>query len=207
MVAKRFCVRRRFLIGSVAAALLVPALSYAQTGPSVIVVSRERMLRDVEAARVLAETERRYTAILQSKIDEANETFAAEETGIADERATLSPEQLSDRIADFDRRMRLWRRTAQERAGVLQRGFQEARAQIVASLPTVLEELRRETGADVVVNADQVLAVGPGLDATARAVELFNKIAPPPVIPEIDMNLPLIVPEDGETGAASPSEQ
>lgn len=191
-------------MGFAATGLLLPSLSIAQNSPTVVIVSRERMLRDVEAAKILADTERRFAASLQEQIDRANDTFASEEAEIAEMRGSVSSSELSERITDFDQRMRRWRRTAQERAGELQRGFQESRAQIVAFLPQVLEQLRRETGAHVVVNADQVLAADPALDATARAVALFNDIAPPPVIPEINLDLPPVSPDDN-TGTQAPA--
>lgn len=200
-------VRRRDLICSAAALILMPVAAIAQARPSVIVVSRERLLREVKAARILGEAERKYTADLQAKIDQANETFSAEEAEISELRSTLSSGQLTERIADFDRRVRRWRRTAQERAGELQFRFQEERARIVAFLPAVLEQVRREAGADVIMNGDQLLASAPGIDATARAIQMFDTMAPPPVIPDINMDLPLITADEEPESPPEPSEQ
>lgn len=193
--------RRRDLFRYAAAVLVFPGIAIAQPTGGIAIISRERLLRDVAAARRLAEAERTLTAALQAKVDEANQTFAAEEAEIADQRASLSPEQFSARVADFDRRVRLWRRTAQDRAGKLQRDFQDARARVVAALPRVLEELRRETGATVILNADQVLAADQSANLTARAVELFDAMAPPPVIPEVDLDLPILGPNEQPPGS------
>lgn len=203
----RSWMRRRdiFRLGAAFALAATPVL--AQQNPTVIIVSRERLLREVRASRVLAETERRFAATLQAKIDLAKEAFTAEETEIAELRGTLTSDEFSTRIADFDRRMRSWRRRAQERANDIQRGFQESRAAIVTAMPRILNQLREETGVEVIVNAEQVLSADLALDYTDRAIELFDRSGPAPVIPEIDLELPLILPEGDTPDPAQPAEQ
>lgn len=169
----------------------------------IIVISRERLLREVNAAQTLASAEQTYTAELQKQIDTFREVLSQEEAEIARLRAELATDDLNQRIADFDRRLRQGRRISQERAAELQAGFQRSRARIVASLPRILEILRQETGAQFVLNAEQVLAADPALDMTARAIELYNAEGPPAELPAIDLTLPIpdeLGPDGGETG-------
>ncbi|MGD1926144.1 MAG: OmpH family outer membrane protein [Paracoccaceae bacterium] len=161
-------------------------------------ISRERLLRDVEVARQLRQAEQRMTERLQAQIDETRVALAAEEAELAEVRETLPVDELDRRIQDFDRRMRLARQITQERAAALQKGFQDARAAVVAGLPALIERLRQEVGADVILNAEQVLAADPALDLTDRAVSLFDEAGPRPPIPDIDLTLPvreLVAPE------------
>ena len=74
---------------------------------------------------------------------------------------------------------------------MLQKGFQDARAAIVAALPALIERLRVEAGASLVVGADQVLAADPAVDLTDRAIALFDAEGPSPAIPDLDLSLPL----------------
>ena len=67
-----------------------------------------------------------------------------------------------------------------------------------------MEHLRRESGAVVILNADQVLAGDTSLDITDRAIELFNTMGPEARVPDIDLTLPvteLVTPEAKDEGA------
>lgn len=199
---RRSAVQRRAFLTASFSAILVGGTVFAETpgaGPLVIrMISRERLLRDVEVARQLRQAEQRMTERLQAQIDETRVALAAEEAELAEVRETLPVDELDRRIQDFDRRMRLARQITQERAASLQKGFQDARAAVVAGLPALIERLRQEVGADVILNADQVLAADPALDLTDRAVSLFDEAGPKPPIPDIDLTLPvreLVAPE------------
>lgn len=175
----------------VAATGFWPGHVASQEVPAILLVSRERLLRESAIASRLQEAEQRMTEQLQSQIDLTKEALAEEEAELARLRSELSTEVFQARIENFDERMRMARQLTQERAAALQRGFQEARAQVVAAIPVVMEQLRRETGATVIMNADQAMAADPALDLTDRAVALFNAIGPSTPIPEIDLTLPV----------------
>ena len=144
------------------------------------------------------------TARLQAQIDETKVQFAAEEEELTRLRGDLSAAEFEARVADFDQRVRFARRVAQERAAALQKSFQDARAAIVAALPSLMEQLRVESGARVIVNADQVLAADPAIDLTDRAIALFDAEGPSPAIPDIDFSEPLSRPQPGASPAGPP---
>lgn len=183
--------RRGLLAVGLGTAALAGGPALAQQAPEVVVVSRERILREAEAAHRLRAAEDEMTARLQSQIDETKVRFASEEEELARLRAELPASEFETRIADFDQRVRQVRRVAQERAAALQKGFQDARAAIVAALPALIERLRVEAGARLVVNADQVLAADPSADLTDRAIALLDAEGPSPAIPELDLSRPL----------------
>lgn len=169
------------------------------------IVSRERILREAAVVQVLRAEEQRMTELLQAQVDQAKLALAGEEADLAEQRDQLSPEAFEQRIKDFDARMRRARLITQERAAILQKGFQDARAAVVAAIPGVMEQLRRESGAMVILNADQVLAAAPDLDLTDRAIELLDTTGPKPWIPEIDLTLPvteLVTPDAGGEASA-----
>ena len=184
---------------------LFPGHAVSQEVQAIRLVSRERLLRESAIASRLQEAEQRMTEMLQGQIDRTKEALAEEEAELARLRAELSAEVFQARIEDFDERMRTARQLTQERAAALQRGFQDARAQVVAAIPGVMEHLRRETGATVIMNADQAMAADPALDLTERAVALFDAIGPSPPIPEIDLTLPVteLTSQGGQTDGGS----
>jgi Skp family chaperone for outer membrane proteins len=189
--------RRGLLAVGIGAAALGGGVAGAQPSREVVVVSRERILREARAARRLRDAEEEMTARLQSQIDATKVQFADEEEELTRLRTELATAEFEARIADFDQRVRSARRIAQERAATLQKGFQEARAAIVAALPGLMERLRVDAGARLVVNADQVLALDPALDMTDRAVALFDADGPMPEVPGIDLSVPLTEPPVG----------
>lgn len=195
--------RRVFLLTLSAAFLALP---HAARSDGILMVSRERLLRDSAAASQLREAEEAMTRQLQASVDAAKAQLAAEEAELTELRKELEAEAFEERAQDFDRRIRAVRREAQERAAFLQRGFQEARATLVAALPDLLEQVRINADAEVVLNADNVLAAGPGVDVTVEVLELMDAEGPRPPPPKIDLTLPLLAPPqpvegDGQTGS------
>jgi len=194
------CVRltRRSVLSAVLAACLAsPAVA------TVGVVSRERLLRRIAASRALRAAEAELTRRLQSSIDTAQAQFAGEEAELARLRSELTQTEFERRAADFDQRIRTVRREAQERADLLNTSFRQARGQIVAALPAILERLRVEVGVSVIVNADRVLALDPTMDLTDRAIALYDAVGPRPSAPEVDLSAPLMpfaapLPESGK---------
>ncbi len=196
--------RRGLIAAGVGAAALVGRPAQAEPSPELAVVSRDRILREAKAAHRLRAAEEEMTARLQAQIDETKVQFAEEEEELARLRGELAAVEFEARVADFDQRVRQARRVAQERAAILQKGFQDARAAIVAALPSLIEQLRVEAGARLIVNADQVLAADPGIDLTDRAVALFDAEGPSPAIPDVDVSRPLSEPPP-EVPSATPA--
>lgn len=198
--------RRGLLAAGLGAAALTGrpagAAAPAEVAAEVAVVSRDRILREAEAAHRLRAAEEQMTARLQAQIDETKVQFADEEEELARLRAELAGPEFEARVAEFDQRVRQARRVAQERAALLQKGFQDARAAIVAALPALLERLRIEAGARLVVNADQVLAADPAVDLTDRAIALFDAEGPSPALPDLDLSQPLSDPPPAPRPAA-----
>ena len=187
--------RRALLAAGLGAAVLFGRPAWAEPPPDVVVVSRERILRESRAARRLRRAEEEMTTRLQGQIDATKVRFADEEEELTRLRSELPAAEFELRVAEFDQRVRLARRVAQERAAALQKAFQDARAAIVAALPALMERLRVEAGARLVVNAEEVLALDPAIDLTDRAIALFDAEGPSPSIPDLDLSRPLTEPE------------
>ena len=186
--------RRGLLVGGLGAAALAGRPAQAEPLLDVIVVSRDRILREADAARRLRAAEEEMTARLQGLIDATKVRLADEEEELTRLRGELAAAEFELRIADFDQRVRQARRVAQERAALLQKGFQDARTEVVAALPALMERLRIDAGARLVVNADQALAADPAIDLTDRAIALFDAEGPSPAIPDVDLSRPLSEP-------------
>ncbi len=177
------------------AVLAVADRSFAQTDAPVYVISRSRLLNESEPTRILREAELALTAKLQSELDRVKEALAREEADLARRRDEIQGAEMARLATDFDRRVRLYRSQAKEKAATVQAAFQEARAKLVLALPPILDRLRIEVGAVAILDADQALAIAPDHDLTDRAIALLNESVPQPEVPEIDITLEIPAPD------------
>lgn len=199
---RRASSRRRVLAGltGLVFAASAPGMAWAD---KIIMVSRERLLRESAAATALREAEDAMTKQLQASVDAAEAQLAAEEAELTKLRAQMAPAEFEERAKDFDRRIRNVRRQTQERAAFLNRGFQEARSTLLAALPELFEKVRLDAKADVVLSADHVLAATQGVDVTDQVLQLMDAEGPRPPAPKIDLASPLLEP----AGIATPQGQ
>ena len=182
------------------AVIVAPAPVFGQSDAPLFVISRTRLLSESEPTRILRAAEAEATSKLQAEIDRTKAMLAREEAELTRRRDEIPAAEMARLATDFDRRVRLARRLAQERAGVVQNAFQEARAKLVQVLPPILEQLRIEAGAVAIIDADQALAIAPEHDLTDRAIALLNARVPAPEVPEVDVSLDLPEPA-GDDGA------
>lgn len=167
--------------------LLVDAgfVTQACAGEQVLIVSRKRVLNETDHAKALSAAETSLTAELQGEVDKVKEGLTAEEHELARLRTTLDRESFEQRVAEFDSRVRRERRDTQERAALLQNAFRDERVKLVGALGPVLDAVRLEHGASLVLNSDVVLAADPVLDVTDEVIERFNATVPPVTIPRL----------------------
>lgn len=141
----------------------------------VVIVNRSAVLEASAPARALAQVERDLQAKVQAENDRVRAELEAEERELTGLRETLDAAAFEARTRDFDRRVRAERRRAQERGALLLRFMQDARAALASALPRVLEALRRDLGAAVVLDAGAVVAADPSLDVTAAAIARYDE--------------------------------
>lgn len=177
---------RRAALGLILVPLAARAMAQSGGRPAVLVVSRQRLLSETETAKALQKAEISMTADLQRRVDEIKAQFNAEEQELARLRPTMDRAVFDARVAEFDRNVRRERRQTQFRAAALQNAFREARLKFVEALGPVLETVRAEHGATMILNADQALATDRAADVTAEVIERINLTVPMPPLPDLD---------------------
>lgn len=142
---------------------------------AVLIVNRTAVVENSVAAQALRDTERDVRARVQSELDEVKAELEAEEQALTELKQTMDPAEFDERARIFDRRVKEERRDAQERGAILVRFVQEARAALASALPRVLEELRRDAGALVILDSAAVAVADPGLDVTQQAIARYDR--------------------------------
>lgn len=167
-------------------AALIPVAAKAQQAPSILTASRQRLLNDTRYARALARAEQRMTNELQSRIDATRRELTEREQELTRLRGTLPREEFEALTAAFDRRVRRERREAQGLSSALQGAFRNERVKLLEMLDEVLERVRAERGASLILNQDDAIASDPALDITEEVVARFDRAVPLPEIPDLD---------------------
>lgn len=178
--------RQALALATLATPPLVLSAAPAQERGPVLIVSRRRLLNETRQARALREAEQRMTAELQGRIDETKRQLAAEEQELAELRSSLPRDQFEARTSAFDRKIRSERREAQRQAAALQTAFRSLRVSLLETVETVLERVRAERGASVILDRDEALASDPALDITDDVIARLNTSVPLPEIPDLE---------------------
>lgn len=137
-------------------------------------VNGAAVIENSRAARALRETERDLRERVEAENTRVQAELEAEERELLRLRDDLPSAEFEARTAAFDRRVRAERRLAQERGALLLAFVQDARGALVSALPRVLEQVRRDAGAAMLLDAGAVLAVDPSLDLTAYAIARYD---------------------------------
>ncbi len=162
---------------------------------SVLVVSRARILTDTVAARSLRDDEAALRQRLKQWIAAEKLTLEADEKRLTELRAQLPREEFDKLTGEFDQKVRSFRRDTQRFEAAIQASFRSARKDLVTNLYPILIEVLQRHGADLIIDADQILIASPNIDMTNEVIELYNaRVAPinlaPIDLPVIDQLVP-----------------
>lgn len=167
--------RAAALAAALAAAVPAAGQEAPPPPPFAVVVNGAAVVENSAPARALRQTESEVRDRVQAENDRVQADLEARERELVRLRDELPADQFEARTAEFDRRVRAERRAAQERGALLLKFLQDARGALVSALPRVLEIVRRETGAALVIDSGAVLALDPGLDVTALAIQRYDE--------------------------------
>lgn len=152
------------------------AAGRGQAGPAILVVDQRKVLESSAAGRALEAAEQQARAVVQSRLDAVKEALEAEERSLAERREGMPADAFARLGVEFDRKVREERRSAQERGALLLKFLDDGRGALRAQLPRAIEELRRRTGASVILDVGAAAAWDADVDATADAAAIFDEM-------------------------------
>ncbi len=153
---------------------------------AIIVVDRDRVLRDSVPAQRLAAREQAERIELGRELDQLRADLEAEEAEIAKLRETGTKEDFEARVRLFDQRVREARQTSQQKGEALQTRFATERRSLAAALDPVLFDVMNEHGAVLVLDARNVIASRSGANVTEEVIERFDARADSIFPPDTD---------------------
>lgn len=177
-----------FLLAALAVAAAPPPAEAQPIG--VIVVDKERVLRESAVAQRLAAQEKAARAALQAEYAELSRGMEAEEAEIAALREQVDKEVFDARVRAFNDTVQQSQRTIQRKNEEIQRQFVNARRQISEALAPVLFQLMEAKGAALIIDRRSVLAARAGAEMTDEVIAEFNaataEMFPAAVAPQPD---------------------
>lgn len=185
------------LVGAPQGASQAQTTQATDSSPLVIVVDKERVLRESAVAKRLAEMESKSRADLQSKLNALSEEIEREERELTELREDTAKEVFDERVRAFNDKVQQARRTFQRESEAIQREFARARQQASDALTPVLQQMLAEKGAELVIDRRSVLAARPGADLSSEAIERFDAATE-----TLFQDLALDARESGAGGAA-----
>lgn len=157
-------------------ALMTPVAGSAQTGPSVLILDRDRVMAESAPAKKLSDLVKVRGTEMRERFTRINADFDAEEAEIAAVRRGSDPGDFEERVRDFDRRVRERRQSFRRANEALQKRFADARQQILDAMNPILISLLEERGAEVMLDAKTVLFAREQLDVTSEVIERLGAI-------------------------------
>jgi len=164
------------IIAASAIAIVLAAAQVRSAGPTVLVVSLQRIATQSNAGK-------RAGQQLETLRQEGSRQLQAKQKELEDVVRQLAkgalPPADRDRLAQDEtrRRAELQQLTAQ-----VQTEFQTTQnrvnTELRAQLTPILADIAKKAGVDVVMNADTIVWAGPGTDTTNEVIQRLNAAAP-----------------------------
>lgn len=148
------------------------------TMASIAVIDIQAVLRQASAAQALQKQFKEEQDAFQATLEKQQKELKTAEEELERQRASLAPEAFADRRRKFQERVGLINAALRDQRRVLDEAFNAAMAELQTSLNTVIEDLAKRRGINMVLRKEAVLANLAAFDLTAATLEEFNRRFP-----------------------------
>lgn len=156
-------------------ALAWPLAAQDGTLVPVLTIDQDRLFSETRlGAEKLAELEREAQQ-LASENKRIETDLIAEELRLTEQRATLEPAEFRTLADAFDQRVQKLRIEQGEKARLLNRTRDEARAAFFNEVAAIISDIVREKGALVVIDRRDVFLSADRIDITDEAIQRVNE--------------------------------
>ena len=153
---------------------LAAGSAWAQQSSPILTIDQDRLFAGTRlGAEALAGLEQRAQE-LAAENSRIETELIDEEGKLTELRPTLEPAEFRKLADAFDERVQKLRAEQDEKARLLNRGRDEARANFFNEIAVTLSEIVREKGAVVVIDRRDVFLSADRIDITDEAIERIN---------------------------------
>ena len=158
-------------------ALSAPVVQAQQLGVSqsqVLTISIESLFAESQFGQRIANEIDAESAVLAAENRRIEGELAQEEQELTERRKTLDADAFRVLADAFDQKVQSHRLTQKRKYEALNQKGDIARAEFLQVIVPILEDLRREAGATVLVEQSNVILADPSADITAIAISRVN---------------------------------
>ncbi len=143
--------------------------------PVVIVIDFQEVLRNSAAAKSIQQQLERTRSSYQEDINKKERDLRAAEQELGQQRAVLAPEAFQQRRRDFETRVADVQRDVSAKKRQLDQAFEENITKVREQLITIVDELAKETKANMVISRSAIVIVEKKFDLTGEALARLDK--------------------------------
>ena len=142
--------------------------------PVVIVIDFQEVLRNSAAAKSIQQQLERTRSSYQEDINKKERDLRAAEQELGQQRAVLAPEAFQQRRRDFETRVADVQRDVSAKKRQLDQALEENISKVREQLITIVDELTKETKANMVISRAAIVIVESGAFVAALAFAEFR---------------------------------
>lgn len=159
------------------------AFAQASKAPVIIVIDKQRILRESTAVQDLQRQVNERRSTFQSELKQQEQKLRQVDQELVRQRAVLSADAFAKKRKELEEQVNSLQRQAQDRKKSLDQLFGKGMSRFQKSFLDVAIEIAKEHGADLVFSKAAVVLVNPDFDITDEALTRLNKR-----LPSIDPN-------------------
>ncbi len=161
---------------------LMPAAAQQPKTPVIVVVNYAAAIRDSAAGKSVRQQVDKQRAAYQTEIKAIQTSLEQARAELGKQQAVLAPEVFAKKRQEYQRQAEQLQRTAQSRKRQLDQMQAKGFTQIDKALRLVLEEMAKERGYDIILNAGPggggIVLAGKEFFITKEAVKRLDKSLP-----------------------------
>ena len=135
----------------------------------------QEVLRNSAAAKSIQQQLERTRSTYQEDINKKERDLRAAEQELGQQRAVLAPEAFQQRRRDFETRVADVQREVGGKKRQLDQAFEENLLKVREQLITIVDELAKETKANMVISKAAIVIVEKKYDLTGEALSRLDK--------------------------------
>ena len=165
----------------VALATLVGATAaYAQSAETakVIIVDRALIVRDSLAGKDLVRQGENFSAEIEAERARLEQDARNTEQELIRQRDIISEEALAEKMRIEQQRLAIAGRDLQEKVNRVQIAVRKAEADLQSALQPIFQEVMNSNNANIILDRNMLVQVGPGMDVTRIVIDKLNAALP-----------------------------
>jgi len=152
-----------------------PRVIEPMPAPVIVVIDFQEVLRGSTAAKSIQQQLERTRASYQEDISKKERDLRAAEQELQQQRAVLAPEAFQQRRREFEVRVADVQREVNSKKRQLDQAFEENISKVREQLIIVVDEIAKESKANMVISKAAVVIVEKRFDFTAEALARLDK--------------------------------